>query len=270
MTSDGIKYWTYGDPKNPSILALHGFRGTHHGLEKIVVPLSDDYFVIVPDLPGFGDSPAFTDKPHSIENYARQIEKLAASLQLEKPILLGHSMGTIIAADIVTHTPGFTDRLILINPVAETPSKLQLFPGYIYHYAAGKYLPAKLGEKILRNEFLFLVGSVTMTKTRDKALRKEIHWNHKTYMQRFSDRTSLMVAFAASNTTAVSDYIQHITIPTLLIAGKKDMIAPIKGQRRLAAEREHVQLVELDNVGHIVHYEKPKEAVQAIETFLSE
>lgn len=264
-----VAYWTYGNSSNPPILAIHGFRGTHHGLEKLIAPLLDLYYVIIPDLPGFGESPAYTDRTHTIQNYSRTVEQLSDSLHLKQPVLLGHSMGSIIASDLVSRLPQFTNRIILVNPVAEAPSKLLLLPGYVYHYAAGKYLPKNIGEKILRNKFLFLVGSATMTKTRDKELRKEIHQNHKTYMQRFSDRRSLMEAFGASNTTSVSNYIDHIHTPTLLIAGKKDAIAPIKGQRSLASRNKKVHLVELDNVGHIIHYEKPTEAAAAIREFLN-
>lgn len=267
-TAGAIHYWTYHDDKRPVIFVIHGFRGTHHGLEKIIAELPE-YRFIVPDLPGFGDTPAFPDRPHTIENYARAVEELIDSLKLTNLIILGHSMGTIIAADIARHRPALVAKLLLINPVSETPPKLKLLPGYLYHYIAGKYTPERLGDKILRNKWLFLIGSATMTKTRDKALRKEIHWNHITYMKQFDSRKSLMEAFAASNSSSVGHYADAIMVPTLMIVGRNDDIAPLAGQQRVAARLTQATLVILDHVGHIIHYEQPREAAAAIRTFLS-
>lgn len=260
-------YWVYGDQSKRPIVFLHGFRGTHHGLEKIINELPEYHF-IVPDLPGFGDTPAFDNRSHTIEHYAEFVTDFIEQLHLKNPILAGHSMGTIIASYIAAHSPSLSDTLLLINPVAEKPSKLTLLPGYMYHDLGGKYLPKKMGEKLLRNKWLFLLGSATMTKTKDKALRKEIHWNHMTYMQLFSDRKSLMEAFEASNSVSISDHAEKITARTLIVAGQQDSIAPIQGQRRITKKIHDATLIELENVGHIVHYEKPAEAANAIRTFL--
>ena len=63
------KYWEYGTPESgPTIVVVHGYRGDHHGLEP-VVNLLDDFHVISPDLPGFGDSTPMTERPHTIDGY---------------------------------------------------------------------------------------------------------------------------------------------------------------------------------------------------------
>jgi len=49
------RYWEYGTPQTgPTIVVVHGYRGDHHGLEP-VVNLLEDFHVISPDLPGFGE-----------------------------------------------------------------------------------------------------------------------------------------------------------------------------------------------------------------------
>lgn len=107
-----------------------------------------------------------------------------------------------------------------------------------------------------------------MTKTRDKKLRKLIHWNHVTYMKRFAHRKALLEAFESANSTALDRYINDLTLPILMIAGNLDTIAPIKDTREVAGKLASVTLVELDKVGHIVHYEQPKAAAEAIADFL--
>lgn len=262
-----IRYWRYHNSKLPPIVVVHGFRGTHHGLEYIIKHLKD-FHVIVPDLPGFGDSPAYDDKPHTIEQYAQSMNELVEHLELTSPVILGHSMGTVVAAEMIRERPKRFKKAVMINPVSEKPPVAQLFPGYLYHRAAGKYLPEKLGAAILRNKLLFLLGSSVMTKTKDKELRKLIHWNHITYMKRFANRKSLLEAFESANATALDSYVDDLTLPTLMIVGKQDSIAPVKGQRRVAAKLKDATLIEFDNVGHIIHYERPIEAAAAIDDFL--
>lgn len=263
-----IHYWTYGNPTAAPVLVVHGFRGTHHGLEYVIDNLQGDHHVIVPDLPGFGDSPAFSDIEHTIANYALVLTDFLKKLGINKTYILGHSMGTVIAAEMIKQQPKRFTKAVLINPVAKKPPVLQLFPGYLYHRLAGKYLPEKLGTAVLSNKQLFLLGSAVMTKTKDKKLRKLIHWNHTTYMKRFAHRTSLLEAFESANSTALEHYVEHLNLPVLMIAGKQDTIAPVKDARNIAGQLKDVELVEFDRVGHIIHYERPKEAAAAIDAFL--
>lgn len=265
-----LHYWAYHEQSLPIIIVVHGFRGTHHGLEYIV-KLLPDYHVIIPDLPGFGTSSAYSDTQHTIESYADTMLTLIDHLKLKQPpILLGHSMGTVVCAEMLKQRPDVASKLVLINPVSEKPPIAQLFPGYLYHRVAGKYLPEKIGHAVLRNKLLFLLGSSVMTKTRDPELRKLIHWNHITYMKQFAHRRSLLEAFESANSTALDHYIEHITLPTLLIVGKQDTIAPVAGQRRVAKKLTDATLLEFDQVGHIIHYEKPTEAAAAVRAFLNQ
>lgn len=268
-----VHYWTYNPDKKRTIVMVHGFRGTHHGLEKLIAELAE-FRVVVPDMPGFGDTPAMKNHTHTVQNYSELMREFIKKLDFKKPILFGHSMGTIVVADMIAAEPGIAEKAVFVNPIANRPTEgfgaVKIAPGIVYHHLAGRILPERIGTAILRNKQLFLIGSATMTKTKDKELRKWIHWNHVTYMKRFSDRKSLLEAYESSSKTTIRDYVTKLDLPILMVAGKKDDIAPIKGQRTLAAELKNATLIELDNVGHIVHYEKPTEAGQEIIRFLQQ
>lgn len=268
-----VHYWTYHPDKKQTILMVHGFRGTHHGLEKLIAELPE-YRIIVPDMPGFGASPAMKNHTHTVANYSELLREFVKKLSLKDLYLFGHSMGTIIAADMIAANPKIASRAVFVNPIATRPTEgigaLKIAPGILYHHLAGRYLPERIGTAILRNKQLFLIGSATMTKTRDRELRKWIHWNHITYMKQFSDRKTLLEAYDSSSNTTIRDYAVKLELPILMVAGKKDAIAPIKGQRNLVKQLKNAELVELDNVGHIVHYEKPTEAGEAITRFLQQ
>jgi pimeloyl-ACP methyl ester carboxylesterase len=67
----------------------------------------------------------------------------------------------------------------------------------------------------------------------------------------------------------VGEYIADIKIPTLLIAGDRDQIAPLKDQYSLLAKTTvPTELAVIENVGHLVHYETPADVATFIDTFL--
>ncbi|MDN5888803.1 MAG: alpha/beta hydrolase, partial [Yaniella sp.] len=68
-----------GPPDSRQLLAIHGFRGDHHGLELVIDGLSN-CGVWTPDLPGFGASPAMPDAEHTVENLAHVVNQLAQRL----------------------------------------------------------------------------------------------------------------------------------------------------------------------------------------------
>jgi pimeloyl-ACP methyl ester carboxylesterase len=111
--------------------------------------------------------------------------------------------------------------------------------------------------------------SVTMAKTKDKGLRRWIHDQHDRYFSAFRDRTVVLDAFTASVAHDVSEYAAAIPERTLLVAAQKDDITPIAAERRLQTLFPAARLVEIPDVGHLIHYETPAEAARAIEAFLA-
>src|SRR6185437_16362073 len=90
------------------------------------------------------------------------------------------------------------------------------------------------------------------------------------YFSVFSDRQDVLQAFRASVSHDVSEYAARIPEPTLLVAAIDDDITPIAAERRLRGLFPDARLVEIPDVGHLIHYEKPVEAARAIDAFLSE
>ncbi|MFZ2836229.1 MAG: alpha/beta hydrolase [Candidatus Saccharimonadales bacterium] len=267
-----VHIWTYGKKSLPTIVVIHGYRGTHHGLERIIEHLPG-YQFIVPDLPGFGESSPMTERPHTIDGYADAIAKMITQLKLEPTILLGHSMGSIIAGRLTATQPQLISKLILINPIAKNPmsglSGLIISPSILYHWIGGVVLPEKAGRRIFDGHLPLLLGSVVMTKTKDPSERQLIHATHKEYMTHYSDTRTLREAYKASISRTVVDDAANIPHDTLLIAGSEDSIAPIKSQYHLKATLPRATLHEIGNVGHLVHYETASEAARTINDFLT-
>lgn len=262
-------YWVYGpEDAATTVIAVHGFRGDHHGLEPVLAFLPEAR-VIAPDLPGFGETAPLPDQEHDLDAYAAWLTAFATKVA-PGAVILGHSFGSIVTAAAVAGGLD-TPRLILLNPIGapalEGPKGVMTRLAVMY-YALGARLPARLGTALLRNRVIVRVMSVTMAKTKDGELRRFIHDQHDTYFSRFSDRDVLRDAFVASVSHDVREFASAISVPTLLVAAERDDITPIEAERTLAALFDDATLVEIAHVGHLIHYETPAEAAGAIRRFL--
>ncbi len=262
-------YWEYGPADaETTIIAVHGFRGEHHGLEPVAAYLPG-VRVIMPDLPGFGETAPLPGRAHDLGTYAEWLRRFAAEVA-PGAVILGHSFGSIVVSAAVCgglETP----RLILLNPIGapalEGPKGMMTRLATLY-YAAGARLPDPLGTALLRNRVIVRVASIAMARTSDTALRRFVHDQHDTYFSRFADRDVLREAFAASVSHDVREFAAGIRVPTLLIAAQEDQITPIEAERELATMFADARLHEIAGVGHLIHYETPAEAAGAIARFL--
>lgn len=268
-----LHYWTYHPGIGGTVLVmLHGLRGTHHGLESIVARLPDQR-VVVPDLPGFGESSPMTEHRHDVAGYACAIIELIERIaDRQSPVvLLGHSFGSVIAARVAARAPELVRRLVLVNPIAAPPRRgsLAVMARVVSaYYWLGKALPRRFGKALLSSRWVVLAVSHQMVRTKDKRLQRFVHDNHLRYFSRFHSPAVLCESYESSIRDAVLEHAPSLTMPTLLIAGETDDIAPPAGQRVLAERLAEAELVVLPEVGHLVHYETPAAAARAIRRFL--
>jgi pimeloyl-ACP methyl ester carboxylesterase len=263
-------YWVYGEPDAPTtVVAVHGFRGEHHGLEPVVAHLPG-IRIISPDLPGFGETPPMPGVRHDLAAFSGWLRQFVDQVAPDA-VILGHSFGSIVVAAAVADGLR-TPRVILVNPIGapalEGPRGI-LTRLAVFYYWAGARLPERLGDALLRNGLIVRTMSQAMAKTRDPELRRFIHDQHDTYFSRFADRNVLHDAFLASVSHDVRGFAPRIAQPTLLVAAVRDDITPIEAERHLATLFADATLVEIEDVGHLIHYETPAAAADAISRFLA-
>ena len=266
-----VRYWEYGPTDRPvDILFVHGFRGDHHGLEPIVSKLPG-LRIVTPDLPGYGASTAMPAK-HTIARYATWLRAFVEALGLEGTPVLGHSFGSIVVSHAVA--AGLAPRrVILINPIASDatsgPDKVMM-PIVKTYFWIGRVLPGRAAHFWLGVPLATRIMTWKLAKTPDKSLWRWINEEHLRYYSGYSDPITLSEGYEASVSTNVIAVAASLTMPTLVIAGELDNIAPLVHQRRLVELLPDGELVVLHGVGHLVHYEAPTEAAAAIAEFLGE
>ncbi len=263
-------YWFYPAKKESkgSIVLVHGYRGTHEGLAAIVGAL-DDFDCYVPDLPGFGECPALGVR-HSIANYSLWLGEFLEALSIKGDLtVLAHSFGTIVTGALAARQK--MPRLVLVNPVSAPamagPRKILSQISRIYYRLAAA-LPDSVGRWVLAmkpaiwlvTEFLF-VGN-------DRKLKRWVDKQHQTYFSRFASSKSAAEGFEASISHNLSQYAGQIQSDVLLICARQDDITSIGAQRAAADLYKRATYVELENVGHLTHYQTPNEIAQHTRDFI--
>ncbi|MCL2870007.1 alpha/beta hydrolase [Candidatus Saccharibacteria bacterium] len=270
LPSSTIHYWQNKAKKNaPTIVMVHGFRGTHHGLLKIATNLGDKYNLIIPDLPGFGASQPFTGANSSLPNFVKFLQEFIDTLELKtKPHLLAHSFGTIIASAYVAENPSAINKLILLSPVASAPLPELLQPIVIAPTKLVGAMPEKLGHHLMGNYLVTDIMTLYSTKTKDPELKKWIKAEHRRYFNTFVTTKSMTDAFIVSLTDHVATFAPKIPNPTLIVYGDKDNVAGAKRQKALSQLFTNVKSKSIPKTGHLIPYEVPEAVAKAIDDFV--
>ncbi|CAB4627885.1 unannotated protein [freshwater metagenome] len=251
-----------------TLVMIHGYRGNHRGLQAIAAGLTK-YRVIIPDLPGFGESEPLKTT-HAIQAYSDWLHKFLGVLQLtDKAHLMGHSFGSLVVGFYSTQNTPIS--VSLVNPVSSPAlegqrAALTNLTKLYYSLASG--LPNALGQWILRSKLAVMVMSVVMAKTKQRTLRR---WIHSQHLSNFSDFATVEVAtegYEASISMDLSKLAGLISSPVLVVAATLDDITDINTQRRVSELYPNSTYREIPGVGHLVHYEAPDQAARFITEFL--
>lgn len=247
--------------KKQLLLFIHGLRGDHHGLRFIEQELSKDYDTINIDLPGYGDTPELKDL--SLDGYSDWLYDLVKKLP-QKPVIIGHSMGSIVASHFVAKYPEtVSDKLVLLSPIFRKKTKSILDKTtYMALKTALTPFTEKNKHKILASPKVSWTISHFLTS--DKTKQHMIDQEHLTYSGNFSSAKSLLSDIKISSTkTTLLPKNKHI----LIIIGKNDQLTSPKLASEYADKNQSIFL-EIDRAGHLINYETPIIIAEKTKSFL--
>ena len=247
-----------------TIILIHCLRGEHHGLSAIAKNLRPTYRTLVPDLPGSGDRLELDNK--TLDGYADWLHYYIKSQDLpEKPIIAGHSMGSIVVSYFVTKYPKDVDeKVLLLSPIFRT-KRSQKHSNRTYKLTTGalKLLPKNRRYQLLKSKKVSFCIATYLTC--DKTKLKHIRQLHYRYSGRFASADSLMADMKISMQS-------QVVIPpkkaVLLCIGAKDQLTSPKLAEQMANEY-HCDFVEIPGSGHLINYEKPALVARAMMDFIA-
>ncbi len=249
--------WQLGDG-GPRILMIHGFRGDHHGLLGVAGAMPEARFVI-PDLPGFGKTKPLTSK-HDLAGYSQWLREFVSEAG-KFDAVLAHSFGTLVLSKALSDGLA-AERVLLQNPIT---SQTRGAAGRVadYYYQLG----SKPESNLLRSATIVRGMSIALTTTKRPTLRRFIHRQHANYFSTYADNRVVSEGYQAASSSNVLDYAEHMPNRLRIVAGEKDVVAPLAGQQKLA-QITGAPLRVINKVGHLTHYETPAEVAEELAKLL--
>jgi len=265
------------NPNSKTILLLHGknFNG-YYWKDVAARLLAKGFRVIIPDQVGWGRS----DKPnihYSFHMLASNNRMLLDSLGIRKVIVIGHSMGGMLAARFTLLYPGIVEKLILENPIG-----LEDYKTFVPYQSLEKIF---LKEKNATYESYKKYQQTYYPVWKDE-YEQYVKAQAEVLQQPDFENTAFVnaITFQMIYEQPVCYEFNLIKTPTLLIIGQadrtivgKDLLSKDEqkqhGQysklgRKINKEVVNSKLVELPGVGHIPHIQTPELFFKALESFL--
>jgi pimeloyl-ACP methyl ester carboxylesterase len=248
-----------GARKGTPLVLLHGFAGSMHWYTPLVERLRTDFRLIRIDLLGHGGSEK-PDGGYSMEHQAEQVARVLSALRVDRAVIVGHSMGGVVATAFAERNLGRVDGLVLIG----TPS--QEDAGELPFVARLGFVPV-LGEAARR-----LVTDGMVKDNLEKAFAPEFEvpdqfvedFNRMTYSS--YDR-SHHASDDFGEKRSVADRLAALRKPLLAIQGARDeFVDPdsVRNYRRVPRAR----IASVSNSGNSPMVEQPSETARLIRTFL--
>lgn len=235
------------------LLFVHGFRGNHLGLKDAMDYLkAKGYTCYAPDIP-----PAFNTqneklpklKKHTADAYAKWLADYIKEKKIDHPILIGHSMGSIICAATAEKYPGLlADKIFFLSPICVTP------PKFICNLAP---LTA-----ILPNKLLGYITTKYLIVPKDKQTLKDVLKITYKCAEKFTSKGDTAKAAKFSISFAISDF--NFKKDVCFIAGEKDKLNS-QEQIKAVAKKHGKTPIFLKNSGHLINYECPIILAETIE-----
>lgn len=247
-----------GPPGRPVIL-LHGIGGGRAIWRSSVAALAAAGFdAIAVDLPSYGDSRGV--EPGGVATMAAAVRALMDALDLPRAALVGHSMGGMVAQELVADVPQRFSALVL---ACTSPAFGKPDGDWQARFVAERLAPLDAGGGLLALAAALVPGMVgPLASAEGVALARQV-------MAAVPEATyrRVLAAIVAFDRRAALPAIRQ---PTLCLAGALDRTAPPAVMRRMAERIPGARFLELAGAGHIANVEQPAAFEAAVITFLQE
>ncbi len=249
-----VSYYVGGNKQGKPVVLLHG-GGTDHALlswrETISALTEAGYYVLAPDHPGYGNSP-LPDYPVTMKNLTTYFARFVARLELERPSIVGVSMGGAIALAYALREPRNVSNLVLVGSygfqdnspwhtlayyLVRTPGLTAVSNRLIQ---SNRWLLKQTVKQIIRNPEALTLELLNDVKgaLKNEASQKAFSQFQKDEIQRRHNRTNF------------TQRLHEIEVPTLIVHGSKDIGVPLAAAERATSRLPNARLVVFEDAGH--------------------
>ena len=238
-----------------TLVLLHGFLENMSMWDYFSKKLSEEFRVITIDLPGFGGSECI-HAIHLMEQMAAVVNEVLKYLEVDKCLMIGHSMGGYVTLAFADKFPGkllgfglFHSHALADSPDAKHNRNRAVDivkadrGGFIYNFIPDLFAPENVSKHEKEIEKLFAEALLISREAIIAALEGMKH------------RTDKL------------DVLTNARVPVLFILGKKDSRIPFEKTLSQVSLPAVSEILVLDNAGHMGHIEERKLTLMAIDEF---
>lgn len=242
----------------PTVLMLHGIGGGHLAFAPQVETLaSSGYRAVAWDMPGYGHSAPI--EPYTFKGLAQSCIQLIEALKCKDVVLVGHSMGGMVAQEVVARRPDLVSRLVLCGTSAafgpeEGDWQREFIAQRAAPLAAGKSM-AELAE--------MLVPQIVGPGSLPEGVRLATVCMGQVPAATYRRALECIVTFDRRGN------LENIHVPTLLVAGQHDRSAPPGVMKKMAQRIAGSTFIEMKGVGHLQNLEAPDDFDGLLLNFLA-
>ncbi|MHC1563606.1 alpha/beta fold hydrolase [Actinomycetospora sp. C-140] len=254
-----MRYLDVGD--GPVLLLVHGLGASWNVWYRAIPDLVQDYRVIAVDLPGFGRSEPL-ERAVNVGSYAEALLGLLDHVDVDRVLVVGHSLGGLITQRLATLDPVRVVGLVLVST-----SDGRLEPHQEIAFRAAVAVARAL--RVLAPPQFVLRPAITMLvavgPVRRRLLARVVH-DPGSIPHELAAHMLMAVYRSPALGHAVRAALSHVDrldpravdTPTLIISGERDRILPSASTHRLAQDIPNATHEVWDNVGHHPMLERPE------------
>ncbi|MBK8029753.1 MAG: alpha/beta hydrolase [Chloroflexi bacterium] len=251
-------YYRSGGAKLPLVL-LHGFTDDGSCWFPVAEVLAQDYDVILPDARGHGQSSRIADIGFDNEALAEDVAALISALKLNRPAVLGHSMGSFTALILAAKHPELVGCLLLEDPPLAPPPTPEMEAAR----GTGMQQWADNLRRMQGQSLEELAAGEGQRSPRWSAAELQ-------YWAAALQRVDLDVFAARSPRPVWQALMQQVACPVLLLYGDNHTLVDDSIAQEAAALWKDGQAVQIADAGHSIRRDNAPDYLEAVSAFLSE
>jgi esterase len=262
-----LHFLEWGEPDAPPIVLLHGGHQSAHSWDLVSLHLAQHYHVLALDQRGHGDSEWARDVAYTNNEMSLDAEAFIGAMRLQRPLLMGHSMGGRNAMLLTRRNPALLSGLVIVDVGPEVSDRGRaVIAGFVRdneefddldHFVRNvqQYDPYRSREHIERTV------KYNMLQRADGKFVSKCDANPR--------RLGVVRGTGPQENITLED-AQGFDLPVLLVRGADSRILTAQAAARFRQALANGTLVTVPNCGHNVHGQNTKGFVDAIGGFLTE
>ena len=228
---------------------VHGLgKGAARDWARVIPALAERYRVVAIDLPGFGTSDK-GNHHYSPDNFARVLDAVLQGLAPQPFALVGHSMGAAVALAYAAAYPQRVSRLVLVD--AAGVLHLSVYTEFLARVGAQRAIGAD-------SPWFEPVVRAIQNRMENFPVRAALVLENADVRHRILRGDPSAISAVAMVEHDFSQSLRAMTVPTLVIWGADDRIAPLRTGQALASAIPQARLVVLEGIGHAPMLEAPE------------